>query len=188
MSKSLRRAEILRKRFLIFDLLRALPVPVSTRAISKCFSAAIVLLMAGDFRAADIGAEFLFHPSSCQREALPPRVTAAILQESADRLACIDGRQSQMLAIRTGTPRQWFENEQRTEDYLAESDAITSGIVHQFEGLTMAVDPAWPAFVRSIANRRDIYFPSHFLTENYYAACRCAESLYRKNLEPEPAK
>jgi ATP-dependent protease ClpP protease subunit len=165
--------------FKIYEILRSLPNPVSTRARGKCFSAGVLIFAAGAFRAADADTEFLIHPASFDRDALPESVTAAILRKKVDLLASCDLRYAELLAGRTGTPREWFQTEMETEIALSASDAIFSGLVHQFDGLTMPVNPAWPAYARSmLANQRNIFLSDYYLTANYFAACQCAASLY----------
>jgi hypothetical protein len=115
------------------------------------------------------------HPASRERDTLLERVTAKILQNHADELAKIDRRSVDLFVGRTGFKREWFEREIASEDALSEADAIQTGIVHEFEGLTPPCDPAWPYTAERLAKEaRHVFIPGRLTSSNYADACRCA--------------
>jgi len=161
--------------FAIYNLLRAQPVPVAATAIGECHSGGLIIFMAASLRKAKAGAEFLLHPVSQSRDTVPERLTAQILQSHADALAKIDGRTVDLFTDRTGHDRKWFEREIASEDALSAADAIQTGIVHEFDGLTAACNPAWPNTAQRLAKEaRHVYLPRHMASQNYFDACRCA--------------
>jgi ATP-dependent Clp protease protease subunit len=164
----------------IFHYFRALPVPVSGRAVGQCLSAALTIFLAADLRIAAPQCEFLLHGTAIGRETLPEgRLTANVLKERAASLDLIDQSHAEMFATRTGTPADWFAVEATNEDPLDMADAIATGLVHEFEGVTWPVDAAWPAWIsKARADRQAIYFPHYLETPNYFAACRAAATLY----------
>lgn len=164
--------------FEIYDMLRALPVPVSARASGMCLSGGMIIFMAADLRIAAAATEFLIHPAGLSREDMPERSTAASLRSQADSLARGDLRVAQLFADRTGGPVDWFLKEQETEDSLSEVDAIATGLIHEFEGISGPPRPGWPAAVRAAIAAGGIYFPDWLRSENYFAACRCTGSLF----------
>ena len=167
-----------REAFLIYDFLRAQPVPVSMRAVGPCLSAGVVIFMAGDLRSASADAEFLLHPASLARGVLPASITASALREHAERLSSIDARLVDLFARRTGWYPDWFAAEQETEEPLSVCDAINTGLVHEFDGYTVKIDATWPERASLEASSRGVYLPPHLFTQNYYSACRCAGSLH----------
>lgn len=169
--------------FKIHEMLRAQPVPVSVLVSRQCLSAGMVVLMAGELRIAARDTELLIHPTGFAREELPERVTADSLSAHADRLAQCDLRTCQLFADRTGHDLDWFRKEQDTEYLLSDADAISTGLVHEFEGITGPARPAWPAAVRqAMATVGNIYFPSWMCSPNYFAACRVAGSLFGEEI------
>ncbi|MCK1517277.1 ATP-dependent Clp protease proteolytic subunit [Bradyrhizobium sp. 190] len=160
----------------IYEYLRSQPVPVSSEAVEKCLSMAMVLLAVGDFRLVSGEVTLLNHPVHRPRETLPQAVTAPILRALADRLDEIDDRIAHVFAARTGYPVEWFISEAKTEDHLSIADAIQSGLLHEVTGLTQRVHPSWPDVVKALP--RDVYLPRHLRSANYYCACRCVASLY----------
>src|ERR1700733_12779190 len=56
----------------IFEVLKALPVPVYTHAMGAVQSAAMIVLMAGERRTASPGANFLFHDTVFNAGAAAP--------------------------------------------------------------------------------------------------------------------
>jgi ATP-dependent protease ClpP protease subunit len=167
--------------FALFELLRVLPVPISASAAVSCHSAAMIIFMAADLRIAKAGASFLIHPASISRDDLAERLTAQSSARRVSDLEAIDLRIARLFAARTGYDLAWFCADQRNEEYLSEVDAVESGIVHEFEPLTGHVDPRWPDQARRLQDA-GIYAPPRLLTQNYFAACRCAASLRRATL------
>ena len=70
-------------------------------------------------------------------------MTAQILLNQASTLATILCRIVDLLTDRTGFQREWFEREIATENALSDADAVQTGIVHEFAGLTPPCDPSW---------------------------------------------
>jgi ATP-dependent protease ClpP protease subunit len=158
----------------IFRFLRSLPMPTSATA-TRALSGGLIVFMAASLRmvvARD--AKLLIHPSSIASSDLPERLTANSLRRQADSLAAGDGRVVDIFESRTGFDRAFFENEQATEDYLSESAAISSGIVHQWAGLTPPCDPGWPDIMRALTRSPSVYLPHYLQTPNYLDACRTA--------------
>jgi hypothetical protein len=89
-----------------------------------------------------------------------------------------------LFAARTGYARAFFESEKATEDLLSDADAIQTGVVHEFEGLTPLCDPAWPDTARRLMKERQIYLPSYMTTQNYYEGCRVAGHFFRQIILP----
>lgn len=162
--------------FGLYDLFRAQPVPVSARASVECLSAGMIVLMAADLRIAAAGTDFLVHPSSYGRHTLPERVTAELLHSQAKSLDHCDFRVAQLFADRTGFDLEWFMKEKRTEDLLSDVDAIETGLIHHFEGIIGPAKPGWPEAVKM--RPPGVYLPDWMNSENYFAACRCAASLF----------
>lgn len=168
---------IVDEAFRIYDFIRSQPASVSAQANGLCLSAGMVILMAGDLRSASTGTELLLHPAGIQRDdVLPDRLTWKILQAQADNLAAIDRRVVELFANRTGWPAEWFAKEIETEDLLSEADAIETGLIHEFEGMTVAVDSEWPARHKQMS-AAEICFPRYMRTSNYFAACRASRRL-----------
>ena len=88
--------------FAVYNLLRALPVPIAATATGACHSGALLVFMSATLRKAKAAAEFIMHPASSDRDTLPERVTVQILQSQADILAKIDRRSADLFAARTG--------------------------------------------------------------------------------------
>lgn len=163
----------------IFRVLRSQPVPISARVSGKCYSAAMTIFAAADLRIAADKTEILIHPCSTTRESLPEgRLTAESLRAQADRLADIDRLEAQMFSDRTGHDESWFAKEMQDECLLSEADAIASGLVHHFEGMTGPPRPGWPAAVRAAQAAGGIYFPEWLRSANYFRACEVAGSLW----------
>jgi ATP-dependent protease ClpP protease subunit len=162
--------------FAIYNLLRALPVPIAATASGPVYSGGLIIYMAASLRKAKGAAEFLLHPTSKSRHVLPDSVTAHILQTHADDLAKTDRRVVDLFTDRTGFQRDWFEREIASEDPLSDADAIQAGFVHHFAGLTPACDPTWPDTAQRVMkeSRNLFLLPSYMTSQNYYEACRCA--------------
>lgn len=167
---------IAHEAFSIYDHLRALPVPVSTEAISECLSAGMIILMAGDLRIASGEVELLNHPASVDRSVLPESVTASSLRAQASNLAELDERIARLFAVRTGFDAQWFRTESETEECLSLADAIQTGLLHEFGGLPQRIRPSWPNAVKMLP--AGVYLPQYLRSQNYLNACKCVASLY----------
>jgi ATP-dependent protease ClpP protease subunit len=156
----------------IFSLLRDQPLPVAATAKRHCYSGALLIFMAAGLRRATAHAEFLIHPTSQSREALPERVTAEVLLKQADEIGKIDERVVDLFADRTGYDREFFEREKSTEEILDTVMAIESGVVHELEGSTPRCDPAWPETVKRLEKETGCIFPAWMTTAAYLEACR----------------
>jgi ATP-dependent protease ClpP protease subunit len=160
--------------FEIMSLLRDQPLPVAATAKRHCYSGALLIFMAAGLRKATAHAEFLIHPTSRSREALPERVTAEVLLKQADHIGKIDERVVDLFADRTGYDREFFEREKATEEILDTAMAIESGILHELEGSTPRCDPAWPENIKRIEKEAGCIFPPWAKTPAYFEACRVA--------------
>ncbi|MBR1151930.1 ATP-dependent Clp protease proteolytic subunit [Bradyrhizobium sp. JYMT SZCCT0428] len=166
-----------REGFAIYDHLRSLPVPISVRVTSQCFSAGLDILVAGSYRFATAQAVFLVHPTSRTNSDLPDRVTTHNLTEAAAELARTDARVVDLLSNRTGTGRDYFEKEIRNEEPMTAAEAFRCGLVHEIQDLTSKVDPQWPDLIRTqkfgtILIDRKLFAPS------FLSACRTSATLY----------
>ena len=166
--------------FEIYDIFRAMTVPVSARASRECLSAGMIILMAGDFRVASPGARFLIHPSHVGREEMPERLTAASLYAQAEALLRCDRRVAQLFSDRTGHDVNWFLDEKETEELLSDVAALEVGLIHEIEGMGGQPKSGWPDAARKMLASRNIYLPPRLCSENYFSACRCAASLFEE--------
>jgi hypothetical protein len=130
--------------------------------------------MSAGLRKAKAGAEFLLHPTSLSREALPERVIADVSLKQADEIARMDERVVDLFADRTGFDHAFFETEKSTEESLGTAMAIESGVFHELEGSTPRCDPAWPESVKRIEKETGCIFPRWAKTPAYFEACRVA--------------
>jgi ATP-dependent protease ClpP protease subunit len=173
--------------FEIMSLLRDQPLPVAATAKRHCYSGALLIFMAAGLRKATAHAEFLIHPTSQNREALPERVTAEVLLKQADVIGKIDERVIDLFANRTGYDRDFFEREKATEEILDTAMAIESGILHELEDSTPRCDPAWPENMSRIEKETGCIFPRWAKTPAYFEACRIATYFdQRRNSAHEP--
>ncbi|MGX9394114.1 hypothetical protein ACWX0K_23955 (plasmid) [Nitrobacteraceae bacterium UC4446_H13] len=60
-------------------------------------------------------------------------MTGNNLNEQAGRLSTFDRAATDLLALRTGYKRDWFEREQATEDLMSDRDALCCGLLHAIE-------------------------------------------------------
>jgi ATP-dependent protease ClpP protease subunit len=171
----------------IYNHLRALPVPIRAVAKENCASGGMLIFLAASLRLSVPGTDFLIHPASCARTDLPERVTDQVLRQQADHLARIDRQVVDILVGRTGYDREFFEAEIKTELSLDETEAIKSGIVHQWIGVTQPCDSNWPDLAEQLAGNKQIYIPSYQRSQNYVDACRCAAFFPASIVDKKPA-
>ncbi|WP_441255749.1 ATP-dependent Clp protease proteolytic subunit [Tardiphaga sp. 285_C5_N1_2] len=157
----------------IYALLRSIPVPISAEVNMKCWSAAIMLLLAADFRWARHNASLLIHRTrAIPRDVLGDNyVTAPQLIDQAQKLYASDEREVEFLAIRTGYSRAWFAREQSNEDLLRDDAALRCGLLHAIEGRDPFTMENLALFDRLTT---EAPLPSECLLANYRAAERVA--------------
>ena len=160
--------------FRIFEFLHALPIPMSTVAEKYCRSSALIIFLAGNFRIANPGTEFLLHPTNMSADDLPQCLNARTLQRHADNMKAGDDRILNLLEARTGFDRSAFEVEMSNELPMSESFAIDSGIVHEWPGLNRCY-PNWSDAVRQM-QAAEMILPPRLTSPNYLAACREADA------------
>jgi ATP-dependent protease ClpP protease subunit len=163
--------------FRLYDHLRGLPAPISVRVVGQCFSAGLDILMAGSYRFAAAQALFLIHPTSRTRDGLPDRVTAHSLASASADLARTDVRVVDLLSNRTGTSREFFEQEIRNEEPITADVAFSCGLIHEITDLTFKVDPRWPALIRT-QHFTNILINRRFFAPSFLGACTTAGTLY----------
>jgi ATP-dependent protease ClpP protease subunit len=162
----------------IYTHLRALPVPVSGRAVGCCESAAVLVLLAAGHRVAKEDARILVHACRITREDLPPSTsfTARDLGRRADDLQRRDSEIADLMAARTGHYRHFFEDQMQHEESLSHYQWLESGLVHEIEGLTPRCGMEWAAEIRALSAARWTV-PKYFLTDNYFEACRTVSAM-----------
>ncbi|MFB9947349.1 ATP-dependent Clp protease proteolytic subunit [Rhizobium puerariae] len=107
----------------IHDMLTGAGKPVTVRVIGQCCSAAILVLLAGQYREAVASARFLIHGAAT---AMPPeRWTAEIHRREAEALEEINRGAIDCLVARCGGPRWTYERLMECEDEISAYDALT---------------------------------------------------------------
>jgi ATP-dependent protease ClpP protease subunit len=153
----------------IYEMLRALPCPVSAHVSRRCYSAGVDLFLAASLRSAALDAEILIHQSRSPRNSLPEEVTTSSLAPVLDRLRECDERAIRLIQHRTGACRHWIQAEIATEELTDLAAAVEHGLIHTFGLGGGMLDSNWPAIASQAAKR--VWLPSRVLTPNFFEGC-----------------
>ena len=164
----------------IFRAVRQHPAAIKrATVVNQCCSAAILVLLAADYRRAQANAKILLHPTSMEpsqfNHAGRGRWTAARYADAAARMQRIDDEILDLMAERTGASRAALAREDATETATPLPKAIGLGIVHSAAGFPSRCSPAWPDKAKAIMRTGGmIGLPSHMFSPAFMAACRAA--------------
>lgn len=128
----------------IYDELRAHGAWINCIVEEKCASAAVTVLLAGDWREAEPHAQILIHECNIDHGALASlqedgRSTATILRQIANKMVDHDRKHLKLYALRTSTPIDVLERAIRNPDDKPMSLARAQGLgfIHAIAGQTI---------------------------------------------------
>lgn len=159
----------------IYRAIRQHPAAIKRATIvGNCCSAAVVVLMACDYRRAQANSRILLHPT----EIMPTgggRWTASRYAAAAAKCQRLDDEVLDIMVERTGSPRAALAREDATESQTPLPKALGLGLIHAATGLPSRCSQSWPAAATAIMKAGGmIGMPSHHFSQAYWAACRAA--------------
>jgi len=159
----------------IYRAIRQHPAAIKRGVVVKqCASAAVIVLMAADYRRAQANAKILLHQTAIEPVA-GGRWTARRYAEAAARCKQIDDEMLEIMAERTGSSRASLAREEETDRLTPMPKVLALGIVHEATGFPSRCTPSWPDAARAIARSGGLIgLPQHMFSPAFLAACRAA--------------
>jgi ATP-dependent protease ClpP protease subunit len=159
----------------IYQMLRALPVPISARAVDYCASGGMIVLLAAGHRVAASNVELLIHGTRLYADELHEKeFTARDFRCRSEQLQALDDETSDLMHARTGYDRDFFVAQMDNEKPLSPSEALESGVLHEVDGCTPPCCLDWANAARELAAQGALVEP-HYLTANYLTAAQTCE-------------
>jgi ATP-dependent Clp protease protease subunit len=112
----------------IYDLLRSCGSPVRTEVWGECLSIAVLILMAGDVRAASRNSQLMLHDSAAEVSGSCDTNDVKTLYH---RLKSIDQEYDALVSKRSKTPIEQVRKWSEAETYFSASEALKYGLIDE---------------------------------------------------------
>ncbi|MFD1984205.1 ATP-dependent Clp protease proteolytic subunit [Mesorhizobium newzealandense] len=144
------------------------------RVLAQCDSAAVIVLMAADFRRAQSNSQIILHPTSINPTA-SGRWTARRYTEAAARCQRLDDEILDLMTERTGASRAALAREDATESPTPIPLAISLGIIHAAPGYPSRCSSTWPEAARAVIRSGAVIgLPTVLFSPAFFAACKAS--------------